>query len=184
MLSVLCYIVQPEKLSHTTAQGFILLKIKSSAYIVPLRFEHMDHYAFQLATRGQCIKGKLCQHIAIKNKISFCVQNNLAYFPFMLWWQIEKHGGPLTDYWFELSHLSTYRVTLVSHLQQKIGGGFILVRSIFLPTSSSVYWRLSCAILWWSIGKLNQQCRHLAGWASSSLFIQMPMFRRHIIKLN
>ena len=43
----------------------------------------MDHRAFWFANRGQCIKGKQCQHIAIKNKICVCVQNNLAYFPFM-----------------------------------------------------------------------------------------------------
>ena len=38
---------------------------------------------FNFSTRGQWIKGKQCQHIAIKNKICVCVQNNLAYFPFM-----------------------------------------------------------------------------------------------------
>ena len=43
----------------------------------------MDNRAFQFATRGQCIKGKQCWHIAIKNKICVCFQNNLAYFPFM-----------------------------------------------------------------------------------------------------
>ena len=43
----------------------------------------MDHRAFRFTTRVQCIKGKQCQHIANKNKICICVQNNLAYFPFM-----------------------------------------------------------------------------------------------------
>ena len=43
----------------------------------------MDQRAFVFATRGQCIKGKQCQHITIKNQIFDCIQNNLAYFPFM-----------------------------------------------------------------------------------------------------
>ena len=33
--------------------------------------------------RGHYIKGKQCQHVILKNKIYVCVQNNLAYFPFM-----------------------------------------------------------------------------------------------------
>ena len=43
----------------------------------------MDQRAFVFATRGHCIKGKQCYHIAIKNKRCVSVQNNLAYFPFM-----------------------------------------------------------------------------------------------------
>ena len=43
----------------------------------------MDQHAFVFVTRGHCIKGKQCQHIAIKNKICVCVQKNRAYFPFM-----------------------------------------------------------------------------------------------------
>ena len=43
----------------------------------------MDQRAFIFATRGQCIKGKLCQHITINNQIFVCIKNNLAYFPFM-----------------------------------------------------------------------------------------------------
>ena len=43
----------------------------------------MDQRAFVFATRGHCIKGKQCYHIAIKNKICVCVQNNLAYFLFL-----------------------------------------------------------------------------------------------------
>ena len=45
----------------------------------------MDHRTFFFATRGHSIKGKQCQHVAFKNKICICVQNNLAYFPFMNW---------------------------------------------------------------------------------------------------
>ena len=48
-----------------------------------IKVKVMDQRAFIFATRGQCIKGKQCQHITIKNQIFVCVQNNLAYFPFM-----------------------------------------------------------------------------------------------------
>ena len=43
----------------------------------------MDQHSFVFVTRGKCIKGKQCQRITIKNQIFVCVQNNLAYFPFM-----------------------------------------------------------------------------------------------------
>ena len=43
----------------------------------------MDQRAFVFATRGNCIKGKQCQRIALKNQIYVCIQNNIAYFPFM-----------------------------------------------------------------------------------------------------
>ena len=43
----------------------------------------MDQCTFVFATRGHCIKGKQCQHVVLKNKISVCVQNNLACFPFL-----------------------------------------------------------------------------------------------------
>ena len=48
-----------------------------------IKVKVMDQRAFIFATRGQCIKGKQCQHITIKNQIFVCVQNNLAYFPFI-----------------------------------------------------------------------------------------------------
>ena len=41
----------------------------------------MDQHAFVFATRGQCIKGKQCQRITLKNQIFVCSQNNLVYFP-------------------------------------------------------------------------------------------------------
>ena len=44
----------------------------------------MDHRIFWFAARGQSIKGKQCNTLQFKTKyLCACVQNNLAYFPFM-----------------------------------------------------------------------------------------------------
>ena len=63
---------------------------------------------------------------------------------------------------------------------QEEGMRIVPSRSIIL----FIVWVSQTIICGEQFGKLNQQCWHLAGWASSSLFIQMSMFRRHIIKLN
>ena len=53
------------------------------SYLLVDSRSRMDQHTFVFATRGHCIKGKQCYYIAIRNKIIVCVQNNLAYFPFM-----------------------------------------------------------------------------------------------------
>ena len=69
------------------------------------KFCQMDHRVFRFATRGQCIKGKQWN----LKKICVCVQNNLAYFPFMHcplvanWktrWSIGKVPDPIHSKFF------------------------------------------------------------------------------------
>ena len=57
----------------------------------------MDHRIFQFATRGQCIKGKKLD--CFEHKHIFCFKLQCASIVYLLctaiWWQIERHGGPL-----------------------------------------------------------------------------------------
>ena len=57
----------------------------------------MDQRIFVFATRGHCIKGKQCQHIAIKNKkiIVFKTIQLIFLLCTALLWRIKRRSGPL-----------------------------------------------------------------------------------------